>query len=77
MFTIREDTKLLTQDFKNKNYEIRFWGNEPLPGEIVIYGNKVAFTVYKPSLIVTIMTNDVMAKTFRAIFEQLWQTAKQ
>jgi hypothetical protein len=77
LFYIREDKRPLIQDFAGKNYEIRFWGQTPLPGEIVIYGNKVAFTVYQPSLVVTIMTNEVMAGTFRVIFEQLWQTATQ
>ncbi len=77
IFDVREDKKPLIQDFAGKNYEIRFWGQTPLPGEIVIYGNKIAFTVYQPSLIVTIMTNEVMAGTFRVIFEQLWQTARQ
>ncbi len=57
-------------------YTNSFLSQEPLPGEIVIYGNKIAFTVYQPSLIVTIMTNETMTQTFRIIFEQLWQSAK-
>lgn len=61
---------------QTKGYEVRRWGQEELPGEIVIYGNKVAFTVYRPSLIVTIMTNEIMAKTFKIIFGQLWATAQ-
>lgn len=63
--------------WENKNYEVRRWGKEPLPGEIVIYGDKVAFTVYKPAFIVAVTTDAVMAQTFRIIFEQLWQGAVQ
>lgn len=77
LFKIREDKKPLLKDFAGANYEIRFWSQEPLPGEIVIYGNKIAFTVYQPSLIITIFTNEVMAQTFRIIFGQLWHAAKQ
>lgn len=62
--------------FESKGYEVKKWGNQPLPGEIVIYGSKIAFTVYQPELIVTIMTSSVMAQTFRALFEQLWQDAR-
>lgn len=76
LFHIREDKRPLINSFAGKNYQIRFWSQEPLPGEIVIYGNKIAFTVYQPSLVVTIMTNDIMSQTFRIIFEQLWQSAK-
>lgn len=61
--------------FEKRGYEVRRWGKEPLLGEIVIYGSKIAITVYQPSLIVTVITNDVMAQTFRVIFEQLWQSA--
>lgn len=59
-----------------RGYEVRKWGKEELPGEIVIYGNKVAFVTYRPAIIVTIMTNEIMAQTFRVIFNQLWETAK-
>ncbi len=58
-----------------QNFEIRFWGEEPTLGEIVLYDNKVAFTVYEPALVVTIVTNDILAMTFGAIFRQIWQSA--
>lgn len=75
LFHVREDKKPVIKRFATSRYEIRFWGNQPLPGEIVIYGHKIAFTVYQPSLIVVIMTNQVLAETFRVIFEQLWAHA--
>ncbi len=59
-----------------KGYEVRFWGETPLEGEIAIYGNKVGLTAYQPVLITTVITNEVIAGTFRAIFEQLWDAAK-
>lgn len=75
VFYIEEDRQPLIKDFANANYEIRFWGQEPLPGEIVIYGAKVALTVYEPTIVVTIITNEVLAQTFRVIFDQIWQSA--
>lgn len=62
---------------QNTGYKVRRWGKDTLPGEIVIYDNKVAFTAYHPVLIVTILTNDVIADTFRAVFEHLWEKAKE
>lgn len=62
--------------WESKGYKVRRWGSAELPGEILIYGDKVAFTVYKPVLIVTIVTDAVIAQTFRVIFEQLWAKAK-
>lgn len=58
--------------FENRGYEVKRWRAGPLPGEIVIYSNKVAFTVYQPELVVTILTNEAITETFRAIFEDLW-----
>ncbi len=62
--------------FARKGYDIRFWGEAPLEGEVQVYGNKVSITTYKPELITTIITNDIIAKTFRTIFDQIWAEAK-
>lgn len=62
--------------WESKGYEVRRWGSEDLPGEIVVYEDKVAFTVYRPVIVVTIVTDAVIAQTFRIMFEQLWQQAK-
>jgi len=59
-----------------RGLELRFWGKQPLKGEIVLYDNKVALTVYRPSLIVTVITNEVLAQTFRSLFDGMWQQAK-
>lgn len=58
-----------------RGFELRFWGEQPLEGELVLYDQKIALTVYKPTLIVTVITNEVLAKTFRAIFEEMWSQA--
>lgn len=64
------------KEFEVKGFEVRFWGSLPLEGEVVVYGDKIAFTVYKPALIVTVITNEVLAETFLTIFDQLWAVAK-
>lgn len=61
--------------FESKGYEVRFWGETPLIGEIAIYGDKVAVTAYQPTVIATVITNDIIAGTFRVIFEQIWNGA--
>jgi hypothetical protein len=56
---------------------VRFWGDEPTLGEIVLHDHKVAFNVYEPALVVTIETNDTLAASFGAPFRQIWQSASE
>ncbi len=72
----KQAKKLLDKPaFKTKGFELRFWVDKPLEGEVVVYGDKVAFTVYRPTIIVTVITNETLANTFLAVFQQLWDTA--
>lgn len=71
LFHTLSRTRQHIESFATRGFEVRFWG-EPLDSEIVLYGNKVSFTIYQPKLIVTVITNDVLSQTFRIIFEQLW-----
>lgn len=59
-----------------RNMSVRFLGDLPYEGEVAIYGDKCAFTVYLPTIIVTTITNAVLANTMRTVFENLWQQAK-
>lgn len=61
--------------FTTNGYEVRFWGDAPLEGEIAIYGSKVGLTAYQPALITTVITNDIIAGTFQILFEQIWGSA--
>lgn len=61
--------------FEANGYEVRFWGENPLVGEFVIFGDKIALTAYQPVVVTTVITNAVIAGTFRTIFEQLWKDA--
>lgn len=63
------------QDFAAKGFTVRTWGQQPFEGEIVIYDDKVAITTHAPSLIITVLTNRVIADTFRTIFDNCWQAA--
>jgi len=65
------------RDFTLKNFEVRLWGQQPFLGEVLIYDNRVTFTTYAPEIMVTVLTNDVMADTFRTIFENCWQIAEK
>lgn len=64
------------EEYQERGLEVRFWGSEELKGEIVLYGNKVALTVYEPTIIVTVITNEILAQTFKSLFSHMWQTAK-
>lgn len=59
--------------FAERGMQLRFLGDNEYTGELVIYEDNVVFTVYEPSLIVTILTNQTIAVTMRQLFEQLWQ----
>lgn len=64
-------------DFALKGFDIRLWGEQPSAGEVLIYDNRVTFTTYSPEIVVTVLTSEVMAQTFRGIFETCWQAAAQ
>jgi hypothetical protein len=55
---------------------VRFIGKDIYPGELVVYEDKCAFTVYQPELIVTIITNESIAATMRQLFDELWDRAE-
>jgi len=65
------------KSFNKNNIEIKFWGGKKYPGEIVVYGNKCVFTTYEPKMIITILTNEVMATTLTNIFDELWAIANK
>ncbi len=76
LFTEVERTNVDKELHKKQRYEVRYWNGKPYPGEMVIYGNKCVFTAYEPELINTIITNDAIANTLRAVFEGLWRAGK-
>lgn len=63
-------------EYLGRGLEVRFWGGDELKGEIVLYGDKVALTVYEPAIIVTVITNEILAQTFQSLFDHIWQSAK-
>lgn len=48
-----------------------------LPGQIIIYGNKVAITDLKDSFISTLIENENIAETFRILFNYVWDQAQE
>lgn len=59
--------------FAERGMDLRFLGDDEYTGELVIYEDNVVFTVYEPSLVVTVITNTAIAATMRQLFEHLWQ----
>ncbi len=47
-------------------------GELVLPGQIIVYANKVAITDLKGALISTLIENENIAETFRQLFEYSW-----
>ncbi len=64
------------QEFTDRGMEVRFLGAKEFKGEFAIYEDNVVFTVYDPSLVVTVITNGYIAETMRTLFEQLWEKAE-
>jgi sugar-specific transcriptional regulator TrmB len=65
----------IQKKFTERGFETRFVESSPFKGEVVIYEDNVAFTVYDPSIIVTVLTNQHIAATMRTMFEQVWLAA--
>ena len=63
------------REFKRRGMELRFLGEQEFASEMVIYEHNVAFTVFEPALIVTVITNEAISITMRSLFEQLWRSA--
>lgn len=63
---------------KHQGIQLKFLekGFEPLT-ETVIYGDKVAITVYTEKPVVTLIKNKHMADSYRQIFEILWKQSKK
>ncbi len=61
--------------YAERGMELRFLGELPYTGEVVIYEDNVAFTVYEPSIVTTVVTNHAIAETMRRMFDSLWQQA--
>jgi len=76
LFHNGDNNKQIRTVFSERGIEVRFIGNTPFKGEVALYEDNAAFTVYDPSLIVTVLTNKHIAGTMRALFEQLWTVAK-
>jgi sugar-specific transcriptional regulator TrmB len=73
----RDNRSALQKDlFAARGIELRFLGETEFDGEVAIYEDNVAFTVYEPSLMVMVITNPSISTTMRTVFEQLWESAK-
>ncbi len=77
LFHKTSDQASMRKRFTERGITVRFVDTPPFTGEVVIYENNVAFTVYEPSLIVTIVTNPQIAETMRSIFELAWSQSDE
>ena len=76
LFHLDERRDMIQNEFAERGIETRFLGEQPFKGEVVIYEHNVAFTVYEPSLTITVITNEHIGATMRTLFEELWEKAK-
>jgi transposase-like protein len=67
----------IINNFSEMGIFVRFLGSVPFRSDIAIYENNIAFTVYEPSLNVTVITNVHIAGVMRLLFEQLWDSSEQ
>lgn len=64
------------QGFKAKGFELRTSGETPYIAEVLIYDGKVTITDYTDDLTITVINNQIIADTFRTIFDAAWQNAQ-
>jgi sugar-specific transcriptional regulator TrmB len=70
------NTPIQKELFARRGIEMRVLGEKEFDGEVVIYENNVAFTVYEPTLLVTVISNGAITETMNTLFEELWAKAK-
>lgn len=46
-----------------------------LPAQILMYGNRVALTSYRDTIITSIIENEAISETFGTLFEMMWLSA--
>lgn len=67
----------IRHEFTERGFNVRFIGDAPFRGEVILYEDNVVFVVYDPSIVVTIVTNQHIVTTMRLLFEQVWQASEQ
>ncbi len=75
LFHSSEYNQRIMKEFNERGIEVRFIGSTPFKGEVALYEDNTVFTVYDPSLITTVLTNQYITGTMRTLFEQLWTAA--
>ena len=63
-------------DLNKKNIKLIRFGEKSYSSQIVIYGDKVAITNFQPEILTMIVVNADIAKTHRAIFDNIWNSVQ-
>ncbi len=67
----------ISHEFAERGVDVRFISDTPFKGEVALYDNSTVFTVYDPSVVVTVITSQYITETMRQTFEELWNIAKK
>ncbi|MEI6236993.1 MAG: helix-turn-helix domain-containing protein [Candidatus Saccharibacteria bacterium] len=55
------------------NVSVRYFGNSSMQtAQIILYANTVAITTFQPGIFNTVITNPLLANTFKGYFEDMW-----
>ena len=65
--------RMIVEDLRRKNIELRFWGENIFESEVAVYGSTVIMTTYDDKLISIVIKNPSIAATLRAIFDSAWE----
>ena len=68
-FKNRDETNLVQRKILPK-------GKIDIPAQILIYGRKVGITSYKKQMFTTIIDNEDISKSFKKIFDYMWEDVK-
>lgn len=69
---LRQDTFETFPVHNDELFEARPALFGPLGAQIMIYGNNIAITTYTNGIVTTIITNPMVADTFRQLFQTMW-----
>lgn len=72
LFHSTDQNERFKYEFGERGIMLRFLHSAPFETDIALYEDNIAFTIYKPVILTTVITNQVMAGTMREVFEQLW-----
>jgi sugar-specific transcriptional regulator TrmB len=70
-------TYLGAKMIKDDNVSVRYFGSSSMQmAQIILYADTVAITTFQPGIFTTVITNPLLANTFKGYFEDMWEAGE-